>query len=94
MAALPIDLRSDTATRPTPGMRAAIQAAEVGDDVSREDPSINRLTPCLLSRLSVTCSPVPSVMCSSDLRDMATNGRWSIRAAPSSMIAVSTGRSI
>src|SRR4051812_3252024 len=38
-----IDLRSDTATRPTPGMRAAIQAAEVGDDVSREDPSINRL---------------------------------------------------
>lgn len=43
MADQPIDLRSDTATRPTPGMRAAIAAAEVGDDVSREDPSINRL---------------------------------------------------
>lgn len=38
-----IDLRSDTATRPTPGMRAAMAAAEVGDDVQREDPTINRL---------------------------------------------------
>src|SRR5947209_18421639 len=38
-----IDLRSDTVTRPTPGMRAAIQAAEVGDDVFSEDPTVNRL---------------------------------------------------
>jgi threonine aldolase len=38
-----IDLRSDTVTRPTAGMRAAIAAAEVGDDVMREDPSVNRL---------------------------------------------------
>ncbi|MFQ3648907.1 MAG: low-specificity L-threonine aldolase [Gemmataceae bacterium] len=38
-----IDLRSDTATRPTPGMRAAMAAAEVGDDTLREDPSINQL---------------------------------------------------
>lgn len=38
-----IDLRSDTATRPTAGMRAAIQAAEVGDDVFGEDPTVNRL---------------------------------------------------
>src|SRR5947209_3024295 len=38
-----IDLRSDTVTRPTPGMRAAMQAAEVGDDVFGEDPTINRL---------------------------------------------------
>lgn len=40
---LPIDLRSDTVTRPTPGMRAAMQAAEVGDDVFHEDPTVNRL---------------------------------------------------
>src|SRR4051794_28758809 len=39
----PIDLRSDTVTRPTPGMRAAMQAAEVGDDVFHEDPTVNRL---------------------------------------------------
>jgi threonine aldolase len=38
-----IDLRSDTVTRPTPGMRAAMQAAEVGDDVFHEDPNVNRL---------------------------------------------------
>jgi threonine aldolase len=38
-----IDLRSDTVTRPTPAMRAAIQAAEVGDDVFHEDPTVNRL---------------------------------------------------
>src|ERR1700676_3986206 len=38
-----IDLRSDTLTRPTPGMRAAMNAAEVGDDVFHEDPTVNRL---------------------------------------------------
>ncbi|HTU18259.1 MAG TPA: low-specificity L-threonine aldolase [Gemmataceae bacterium] len=38
-----IDLRSDTVTRPTPGMRAAMQAAEVGDDVFHEDPTVIRL---------------------------------------------------
>ena len=38
-----IDLRSDTVTRPTPGMRAAMSAAELGDDVFREDPTVNRL---------------------------------------------------
>lgn len=36
-----IDLRSDTLTRPTPGMRQAMAAAEVGDDVYGEDPSVN-----------------------------------------------------
>jgi threonine aldolase len=38
-----IDLRSDTVTRPTPGMRAAIAAADVGDDVYGEDPTVNAL---------------------------------------------------
>src|SRR5438067_11248079 len=38
-----IDLRSDTVTRPTPGMRAAMADAEVGDDVFGEDPTVNRL---------------------------------------------------
>jgi len=36
----PIDLRSDTVTRPTPGMRQAMAAAEVGDDVYGEDPTV------------------------------------------------------
>jgi threonine aldolase len=43
MAPTPIDLRSDTVTRPTPGMRAAMAAAEVGDDVFDEDPTVHRL---------------------------------------------------
>src|SRR5690606_26211121 len=38
-----IDLRSDTVTRPTAAMRAAMQAAEVGDDVYGEDPTVARL---------------------------------------------------
>ena len=38
-----VDLRSDTVTRPTPEMRRAMAAADVGDDVYREDPTVNRL---------------------------------------------------
>ncbi len=38
-----IDLRSDTVTKPTPGMMDAIISAEVGDDVYKEDPTVNKL---------------------------------------------------
>ncbi|MFM8468093.1 MAG: low-specificity L-threonine aldolase [Oxalobacteraceae bacterium] len=38
-----IDLRSDTTTRPTPGMRAAMMNAPLGDDVFGDDPSVNAL---------------------------------------------------
>lgn len=38
-----IDLRSDTVTKPTQAMRQAIVEAEVGDDMSGEDPTVNRL---------------------------------------------------
>lgn len=38
-----IDLRSDTVTKPTPGMRKAMAEAEVGDDVFAEDPTVNAL---------------------------------------------------
>ena len=38
-----IDLRSDTVTKPSPAMREAMAAAEVGDDVFGEDPTVNRL---------------------------------------------------
>ncbi|HEX3863705.1 MAG TPA: GntG family PLP-dependent aldolase [Stellaceae bacterium] len=39
----PIDLRSDTVTRPSPAMRRAMAEAPVGDDQYGEDPSVNRL---------------------------------------------------
>jgi threonine aldolase len=40
---MPIDLRSDTVTKPTPAMLEAMMTASVGDDVFGEDPSINAL---------------------------------------------------
>jgi threonine aldolase len=42
-ALTPIDLRSDTVTRPSAGMRKAIAEAEVGDDVLGDDPTVQRL---------------------------------------------------
>ncbi len=45
-----IDLRSDTVTRPTEAMRAAMAAAEVGDDVYGEDPTVNRLEAAMAER--------------------------------------------
>ncbi|UCF09625.1 MAG: low-specificity L-threonine aldolase [Candidatus Bipolaricaulota bacterium] len=46
-----IDLRSDTVTRPTDGMRRAMATAEVGDDVYGEDPTVNRLEAMAAERL-------------------------------------------
>jgi threonine aldolase len=45
-----IDLRSDTVTRPSAGMRAAMAAAEVGDDVFGDDPTVNRLQASIAER--------------------------------------------
>jgi threonine aldolase len=47
----PIDLRSDTVTRPTEAMRAAMAQAEVGDDVYGDDPTVNALQVRLASVL-------------------------------------------
>lgn len=46
-----IDLRSDTVTKPTPEMREAMAEAEVGDDVYRDDPTVNRLEALAASML-------------------------------------------
>lgn len=48
-----IDLRSDTVTRPTPGMLDAMMAAEVGDDVYGEDPTVSRLEQRLAAQLGM-----------------------------------------
>jgi len=48
---MPVDLRSDTVTKPTPDMRAVMAAAEVGDDVYGEDPTVNRLEELAADRL-------------------------------------------
>jgi threonine aldolase len=46
-----IDLRSDTVTRPSSEMRAAMASADVGDDVYGEDPTVNRLEAMAAERL-------------------------------------------
>lgn len=46
-----IDLRSDTVTKPSPAMRDAMAAAEVGDDVFGDDPTVNRLEVAAAERL-------------------------------------------
>jgi threonine aldolase len=46
-----VDLRSDTVTRPSDGMRAAIAAAEVGDDLLGDDPTVKRLEAASAERI-------------------------------------------
>ena len=46
-----IDLRSDTVTQPTEAMRTAMHAAELGDDVFGDDPTVNRLEAVVAERL-------------------------------------------
>jgi len=46
-----IDLRSDTVTRPTPGMRRAMAEAEVGDDAYGEDPTVRALEEAFAERV-------------------------------------------
>ncbi len=46
-----VDLRSDTVTQPTPGMRAAMLAAPLGDDVFSDDPSVNALQDTIAAAL-------------------------------------------
>src|SRR5512139_2233428 len=51
-----VDLRSDTVTKPTPEMREAMAEAEVGDDVYRDDPTVNRLESLAAEMLSKEAS--------------------------------------
>ncbi len=59
-----IDLRSDTVTRPSPGMRAAMANAEVGDDVLGDDPTVDQLqrrTAALLGKEAAVFVPSGSM---------------------------------
>ena len=51
MPDVPVDLRSDTVTRPTPAMRRAMAEAEVGDDTYGEDPTVNALEAAYAERV-------------------------------------------
>ncbi|MGH9123573.1 MAG: threonine aldolase family protein [Acidimicrobiales bacterium] len=56
MAFSPVDLRSDTVTRPTDAMRRAMADAEVGDDLYREDPTVNALEASFAERIGKEAS--------------------------------------
>jgi threonine aldolase len=64
-----IDLRSDTLTQPTPAMRSAMAAAEVGDDVFGEDPTVKRLEALAAERMGqaaalfVTSGTMANLIC-------------------------------
>ena len=61
MPTAPIDLRSDTVTRPTAAMRRAMSEAEVGDDVYGEDPTVRVLEERVAERLQLEAAVfVPS----------------------------------
>ncbi|MFZ5958353.1 low-specificity L-threonine aldolase [Pseudomonas knackmussii] len=71
-----IDLRSDTVTLPTAGMREAMARAELGDDVYGEDPTVNRLEATLAERLGFDAGLfVPTGTMSNLLGLMAHCGR-------------------
>jgi threonine aldolase len=72
-----IDLRSDTVTKPTPGMLAAIAAAEVGDEQEREDPTTNELqrrTADLLGHEAALFFPTATMANQAALRVLSTPG--------------------
>jgi len=72
----PLDLRSDTLTRPSEGMRAAMAAAEVGDDVFGEDPTVNRLQERAAALMGMEAGLfVPSGTMGNQLAMMAHCGR-------------------
>ena len=71
-----IDLRSDTVTQPGPGMREAMAAAPLGDDVYGEDPTVNHLEAEVAHRLGFAQALfVPTGTMSNLLALMAHCGR-------------------
>ena len=70
-----VDLRSDTVTKPSRGMRSAMAAAEVGDDVYGEDPTVNRLQSSCAERLGFEAGLFVSSGTQSNLAALLTHCR-------------------
>lgn len=84
-----IDLRSDTVTRPTPGMREAMAAAPVGDDVYGEDPTVGELerrTAALLGKEDAVFVPSGTMSNQVALRTHTSPGDMAIMDAASHMV--------
>lgn len=90
----PIDLRSDTVTRPTAAMRQAMAEAEVGDDVYREDPTVRALEEAAAERFDHPAALLcPSgVMCNQLwLRVLAEPGTEAIVEADAHIVNYEAG---
>ena len=90
----PIDLRSDTVTRPGPAMREAMAQAEVGDDVYGEDPTVNRLQALAAARLGKEAALfVPSGTMANQiaLRTLTEPGDAAIAARDAHMVLYESG---
>jgi threonine aldolase len=89
-----IDLRSDTVTRPTDGVRRAMAAAEVGDDVYREDPEVNALQEEVADRFGREAALfVPSGVMASQvlLRTLTEPGTEVVCEADAHLVAYEAG---
>jgi threonine aldolase len=91
---LPIDLRSDTVTRPTPSMREAMASAAVGDDQFREDPTVNALqerVAALLGKEAALWLPTGTMANQAALRVMTRPGDHVIVSRESHAVWHETG---
>ncbi|NOT28033.1 MAG: aminotransferase class I/II-fold pyridoxal phosphate-dependent enzyme [Acidobacteria bacterium] len=94
MTSPPIDLRSDTVTRPTPAMRAAIAEAPVGDDQFGEDPTVNELqarVATLLGKESALWMPSGTMANQVALRILTRSGDDVIVSRESHMVWAEAG---
>ncbi len=89
-----VDLRSDTVTRPTDAMRRAMAAAEVGDDVYGEDPTVNALQEAFADRVGKDAALyVPSGTMGNQiaLRLLAAPGSWVVAGARQHVVIYEAG---
>lgn len=89
-----VDLRSDTVTRPTRGMRAAMAAADVGDDVYGEDPTVNALqdeVAAMFGRDAALFTPTGVMANQIALRVLAAPGSEVVLEADAHIVAYEAG---
>lgn len=89
-----VDLRSDTVTTPTDGMRAAMAAADVGDDVYGEDPTVNALQDEVAARFgreAALFTPTGVMANQVTLRCLAAPGTEVVVEADAHLVAYEAG---
>ena len=89
-----VDLRSDTVTRPSAAMRAAMAEAEVGDDVYGEDPTVNRLqetAAALLGKEAALLVPSGTMGNQASIRSLTRPGEVVVTAVDAHILMYESG---